>query len=55
MPVRWMTESPARTTRLKMSISISPSLITGMNGRSGSPRSRLTLERSLPIKCPMLH
>ena len=34
MPERWMTESPARTTRLKMSISISPSLITGMSGRS---------------------
>ena len=47
MPERWTTESPARTTRLRMSISISPSRIAGMNGRSVPDARRvITIERA---------
>src|SRR5487761_2441666 len=41
MPERWTTEVPARTTRLTMSISISPSRITGMIGRSAPVARRV--------------
>ena len=47
MPERWTTESPARTCRLRMSISISPSLIVGTIGRS-NPNARrvITMDRA---------
>ena len=47
MPLRWTTDSPARTWRLRMSISISPSLIVGTIGRSSPVARRLmTIDRA---------
>jgi hypothetical protein len=47
MPERWTTESPARTTRLRMSISISPSRIAGMIGWViPHARREMTIERA---------
>ena len=47
MLVRWMTESPARTWRRTMSISISPSLMVGTIGRSvPNARRVITIERA---------
>ena len=47
MPLRWTTESPARTSRLRMSISISPSVIVGTIGRSvPEARRAMTIARA---------
>src|SRR5450759_3888913 len=47
MPLRCTTELPARTSRLRMSISISPSLIVGTIGRSIPVARRvMTIERA---------
>ena len=47
MPVRWMTESPARTSRSTMSISISPRRMVGTMGRSDPVARRvMTIERA---------
>ena len=47
MLLRWMTELPARTSRLTMSISISPSLMVGTIGRwIPDARREMTIERA---------